>query len=237
MESVGIIGAVIGGRAPIINALKALIDEGIIVPLKQFPACIIINKQERRIAKATIKPNLEQAVARIAADVKAERPTNRSTLKGLIHNNVDKTTEELRRRVQSLEAKLMTKNRMGDDKRSKTKDKTGTVAAPSSKKPMDKKSKATPKRTKATPKKTPAKSKPPSCAASNSASNAAAKKQNGAHSKNKSSGKKAKEANRHSQIMQAAEWRVRSCFGRTWPSQSIKMHDRSWVTHLRGVTS
>jgi hypothetical protein len=190
MESVGIIGAVIGGRAPIINALKGLIDEGILVPLKQFHACIVINKQERRIPKATIEPNLEQAAAQIAAIVEAERPANCPTLKGLIHDDVDKTTEELRRRVQSLKAKLMAKNRMGDDKRSKMKDKTGTVAAPSSKKPVDKKTKATPKRTKATPKKTPAKSKPPSPAASNSASNTAAKKQNGAHSKNKSSGKK-----------------------------------------------
>ncbi len=133
---------------------------------------------------------MEQAAAGIAVVVKAEQPANRPTLKGLIHDDVDKTTEELCRHVQSLEAKLMAKNRMGNDKRSKTKDKTGTVTAPSSKKPVDKKTKVTPKRTKATPKKTPAKSKPPSPAASNSASNAAAKQQNGAHSKNKSSGKK-----------------------------------------------
>ncbi len=87
----------------------------------------------RWIAKATIKPNLEQAAAQIAAVVEAERPANRPTLKGLIHADVDKTTEELCRRIQSLKAKLMTKNRMGNNKKSKTKDKTGTVAAPSSK--------------------------------------------------------------------------------------------------------
>jgi hypothetical protein len=159
-----------------------LIDEGIIAPLKQFHACIIINKQERWIAKATTDPNLEQAAVQIATVVKAERPANHPTLKDLIHNDVDKTTEELCRRVQSLKAKLMAKNGMGDDKRSKTKSKTGTVAPPS-KKPMNKK-------TKATPKKTPTKSKPPSPIASNSASNATAKKQKGVPSKNKSPGKK-----------------------------------------------
>ncbi len=182
VESVGVTGLIIGGRAPIINALKALINEGIIAPLKQFHACIIINKQERWIAKATTEPNLEQAAAQITAVVEAEQPPNRPTLKGLIHNDVDKTTEELCRRIQSLKAKLLAKKGTGDDKRSKTKSKKGTVAAPS-KKPMNKK-------TKMTPKKTPAKSKPPSPVASNSFSNAATKKQKGAHSKNKSSGKK-----------------------------------------------
>jgi hypothetical protein len=126
---------------------------------------------------------LEQATAQITAVVKAERPANRPTLKGLIHNDVDKTTEELHYRVQSLEAKLtMAKNGTADNKRSKTKSKMGTVTAPS-KKPVNKK-------TKATPKKTPAKSKLLSLVASNSTSNAAAKKQKGVHSKNKSPGKK-----------------------------------------------
>jgi hypothetical protein len=182
MESVGVIRAIIGGRTPIINALKALIDEGIIAPLKQFHACIINNKQERWIAKATTEPNLEQAAAQIGTVVEAERPANRQTLKGLIHNDVDKNTENLCRRVQSLEAKLMARNGTGNDKRSKTKSKMGTVAAPS-KKPVNKK-------TKVTPKKTPAKSKPPSPVASNSSSNSAAKKQKGAHSKIMLPGKK-----------------------------------------------
>jgi hypothetical protein len=56
--------------------------------------------------KATVEPLLEQVAARIAAVVEAERPANCLTLKGLIHDDVDKTTEELRRRVKSLEAKL-----------------------------------------------------------------------------------------------------------------------------------
>jgi hypothetical protein len=58
-----------------------------------------------------VEPHLEQAAARIAAVVEAERPTTHSTLKGLIHEDVNKTTEELYSRIQSLEAKLgKTKN-------------------------------------------------------------------------------------------------------------------------------
>ena len=58
-----------------------------------------------------MEPHLEQAAARIATVVEAERPTTHSTLKGLIHEDVNKTTEELYSRIQSLEAKLgKTKN-------------------------------------------------------------------------------------------------------------------------------
>ena len=55
-----------------------------------------------------MQPTLEDAAACIAAVVEAERPANCPTLKGLIHKDVDITTEELRRRIQSLEAKLTT---------------------------------------------------------------------------------------------------------------------------------
>ena len=53
-----------------------------------------------------MEPPLEQAAARIAAVIEAERPVNHPTLKGIIHVDVEKMTEELRRRVKSLEAKL-----------------------------------------------------------------------------------------------------------------------------------
>jgi hypothetical protein len=56
--------------------------------------------------KVTVEPLLEQVPARIVAVVKAKRSANCPTLKGLIHDDVDKTTEELCHRVQSLEAKL-----------------------------------------------------------------------------------------------------------------------------------
>ncbi len=110
------------------------------MPLKLFHACILHNKQECCIAKATIKPNLEHLAVRIAAGVKAKHPTNHPTLKDLIHDDVHKTMEELRCHVQSLEAELgdaNAKNRWqtiddsqngkGDNKK---KIKLGTVVAP-----------------------------------------------------------------------------------------------------------
>jgi hypothetical protein len=94
------------GRTAVTNALKTLLDDGIVMPLWAFHARIINSAQDRRIAKATVEPQLEQAATRIAAVVEAERPANRPTLKGLIHDDVNKTTKDLRRCIQSLEAKL-----------------------------------------------------------------------------------------------------------------------------------
>ena len=93
-------------RAAVISALKTLLDNGIVTPMRVFHARVVDNAQDRRITKATVEPQLEHAAARIAAVVEAERPANRPTLKGLIHDDVDKKTEELHRRIQSLEAKL-----------------------------------------------------------------------------------------------------------------------------------
>ncbi len=76
------------------------------MPMRVFHVCVVDNAQDHRIAKATVEPQLEHAVARIAAVVEAERPANHPTLKGLIHDNVDKMAEELYCRIQSLEAKL-----------------------------------------------------------------------------------------------------------------------------------
>jgi hypothetical protein len=94
------------GRDAVLSALKTLLTDGIATPLRVFHARVVDNAQARRIAKATVQPQLEHAAARIAAVVEAERPANRPTLKGLIHEDVDKTTEGLLRRLQSLEAKL-----------------------------------------------------------------------------------------------------------------------------------
>jgi hypothetical protein len=105
-ETPGVTTRVINGREAVINALVKLLKDGIIKPLKAFHAHTAAYEQTRRIAKATIEPQLEQAAARIAAVVEAERPINHSTIKGLIHVDVDKSTDELRRRIQSLEAKL-----------------------------------------------------------------------------------------------------------------------------------
>ena len=184
----------IGGRAPIISALKTLLDDGIIKPLLIFHTRIVHNAQDRRIAKATVEPLLEQAAARIAAVVEAERPANCPTLKGLIHDDVDKTTEELRRRVQSLEAKLGeanatkgkgAKNKRGGDKKSK---KTlGTAVAPSTVTPKSK-SRKTATKTK-TKKKPATKGSPASPAGNDNASNAARKKSRKKATTRKSGGK------------------------------------------------
>ena len=46
-----LVAPTIGGRAPIISALKTLLDDGIIKPLLIFHARIVHNAQDRRIAK------------------------------------------------------------------------------------------------------------------------------------------------------------------------------------------
>ena len=137
----------IGGQRNVITALKTLLNRGIVEPIRQFHTCLVSNEQERRFSKATVEPALEQAAARIAAGVEAERPTNHLTLKGLIHEDVDKTTDELRRRIQSLESILVAssaKNELGGSKKNAMKPK-GTATAqtknskPTSQKPKSKK--------------------------------------------------------------------------------------------------
>jgi hypothetical protein len=82
----------------------ALLDQGIVEPIRQFWVQLISNKEMRLITKATVQPTLDNAAACIAVVVEAECPANRPTFKGLIHEDSDKTTEELRRCIQSLEA-------------------------------------------------------------------------------------------------------------------------------------
>jgi hypothetical protein len=94
---------------------------------------LISNKEEHRITKATVQPPLEDAAACIAAVVEAEHPANRPTLKGLIHKDVDKTTKELHRRIQSLEVKLSAttpKSAAKNGEGGGSKCKTGSVTAP-----------------------------------------------------------------------------------------------------------
>jgi hypothetical protein len=44
----------IGGRAIVISALKALLDQGIVEPIRLFRMQLISNKEMRRITKATV---------------------------------------------------------------------------------------------------------------------------------------------------------------------------------------
>jgi hypothetical protein len=64
MESIEMATPSIGGQRNVITALKTLLDRGIVEPICQFHACLVSNKQERRISKATVKPALKQVAAR-----------------------------------------------------------------------------------------------------------------------------------------------------------------------------
>jgi hypothetical protein len=161
------------GRAIVISALKALLDQGTVEPIRQFCVQLISNKEERRITKATVQTALEDAAACIAAVVEAERPTNCPTLKGLIHKDVNKTTEELHRRIQSLEAKLSAttpKSAARNGEGGGSKSKAGSVTPPQKTKPQAKKS--TPDKKKSAP---PKDAKKPLPATKSNASNAASK--------------------------------------------------------------
>ena len=195
-------------QAAVISALKTLLDNGIVTPMRVFHARVVDNAQDRRITKATVEPQLEHAAARIAAVVEAERPANRPTLKGLIHDDVDKKTEELYRRIQSLEAKLgETKNALkrktatsGDTatpKRKKAKNERGdatksnktpgTAVAPSAVIPNKNTTwKRTATKTPTTP---PVKNPPTTPAGNDNASTAASKKPRKKATGRKSSGK------------------------------------------------
>jgi hypothetical protein len=195
-------------RAAVISALKMLLDNGIVTPMRVFHARVVDNAQDRRITKVTVEPQLDHAAARIAAVVEAERPANRPTLKGLIHDDVDKKTEELHRRIQSLEAKLgETKNALkrktatSEDtatpkKRKKAKNERGdatksnktpgTAVAPSAVIPNKN---TTWKRTAQTPTTPPTKNPPTTPAGNDNASTAASKKPRKKATGRKSSGK------------------------------------------------
>ncbi len=145
-----------------------------------------------------MEPLLEQVAARIAAVVEAKCPTNHPTLKGLIHDDVDKTAEELPHHVQSLEAKLgdanvkkakAAKNGMGGNKKKKL----GAAVTPSIANPKSKAPKLAKKKCPATKKKptSPAtKKKPTSLAANNKASKTVSKNSRMKTTTHKSGGKR-----------------------------------------------
>jgi hypothetical protein len=170
----------IGGQAIVISALKAILDQSIVEPMRLFCVQLISNEETHRITKATLQPTLEDAAACIAAVVEAERPAKCPTLKGLIHEDVDKTTKELRHRIQFFEAKLNATTPKSTAKNGEgggSKSKAGSVTAP--KKPKTQTKKLTSEKKKpATLKKkpaTPKDAKKPSPATKNNASNAASK--------------------------------------------------------------
>jgi hypothetical protein len=125
--------AIIGGCAIILNALRQLVEHGLIVPLQRFHSQIKQNEQERCITKATVELCLTLTAECITAVVEAEHPVSCPILKGLIQEDVDTLTEELRQRIQSLEGKLaQAKNVQGNGKRTKKVTK-GTAITPTKK--------------------------------------------------------------------------------------------------------
>ncbi len=94
---------IVGGRAIVLNALHILVEHGLVVPLQRFHTQIKRNEQERRIARGTVKPCLTSTADCIAAVVEDERPASRPSLKRLNQEDVVVSTEELKRRVKSLE--------------------------------------------------------------------------------------------------------------------------------------
>jgi hypothetical protein len=87
---------IVSRRAIVLNALRQLLEHGLVVPLQRFHAQIKRNEQERRIARATVEPCLTPTADCIAAVVEAECPTSCPTLKGLIQEDVAASTEELK---------------------------------------------------------------------------------------------------------------------------------------------
>jgi hypothetical protein len=233
----------IGGQAIIISALKALLDQGIVEPIRLFRVQLISNKETRRITKATVQPALENTTALIAVVVEAEHPATRPTLKGLIHKDVDKTTKELCRRIQSLEAKLSAitpKSAAKNGEGGGLKSKAGSVTA-------QKKTKATNQEVDIREEETGHPQEETSYPQGCKETFARYKKQCFQGRLKKSiegpiqaqvNWERKQEENRRSQLMWAVEWRVKSCIG-FLPNLAlsiIRMHDRSWVTCLQDVT-
>jgi hypothetical protein len=122
--------AIVGGHVIILNALRQLVEHGLIIPLQRFHSQIKQNEQERRITKATVESCLAPTAERIAAVVEAKCPASRPTIKGLIQEDVDTLAEKLRRRIQSLKGKLaQEKNVQGNGKRTKKVTKGSAIAS------------------------------------------------------------------------------------------------------------
>ena len=96
---------IIGGRSTIRQLLLFLIQQAIANPITEFHRVHKTNDESRRIATAITPQQLSDAAQRIAAVVQAERPAARPVLCGLIREQADKSIEDMRKRLQSLEAK------------------------------------------------------------------------------------------------------------------------------------
>ena len=101
---------IVGRRSMIRTLLLFLIQKAIANPITEFHRIHKVNDESKRIAVSIIPRQLSDAAQRIAAVVQAERPADRPVLCGLIREQADKSIEEMRKRLQSLEAKVAQDN-------------------------------------------------------------------------------------------------------------------------------
>ena len=97
---------IVGGRSTIRVLLLFLIQQAIANPITEFHRVHKVNDESKKIAVAIIPRQLSDTAQRIAAVVQAERPADRPVLCGLIREQADKSIEEMRKRLQLLEAKV-----------------------------------------------------------------------------------------------------------------------------------
>lgn len=95
-----------GGTKLVIEELLSAVKYGITRPIETFTEHDKKVDIASRIKRATKPPALNDAAARITAAVQRERPQAPTVLRGLIQEESAKTTTELKRRLQSVEAQL-----------------------------------------------------------------------------------------------------------------------------------
>jgi len=125
-----------GGTKLVIEDLLSAVKYGITRPIEKFTEHDKKVDIASRIKRATKPPALNDAAARITAAVQRERPQAPTVLRGLIQEESAKTTTELKRRLQSVEAQLdneKKKNQASSSSSSSKKGKGGGKASAAAK--------------------------------------------------------------------------------------------------------
>ena len=104
-------GSIVGARAHIINQVRDVVSCAFIASTNSFVMQVSLNEQNARIKKATTKQSIERAADNIVETLQNEGSVDPTVLKGLITAEAKKRTNELNKRIQSLEAKLDLENK------------------------------------------------------------------------------------------------------------------------------
>ena len=107
---------IVARKSAVIHVLTTLIESGVTHPLAAFHLAVTQSEEAKRIKQVTLPTRLDNEAARIAAVVESERPVKAHVLRCLVDEEAtptaDKDVEEkLRRKNQSLKAKLSKKQR------------------------------------------------------------------------------------------------------------------------------